>query len=66
MATNGEVISKWGIGHLYQHQLFEVPESYGSKLRFFTRLSYNEAYSYFRSFAEENGMIVSARVGPGL
>jgi hypothetical protein len=54
--TNGRVHSKWGIGHLYQHGLFEVPESYGNKVRFFRMFSYDEAFGYFMRFAEDQGM----------
>ena len=54
---NGQVMSKWGIGHLYQHGLFEVPESYGDKVRFFRKLSYDEAFGYFSCFAIENGVV---------
>ena len=51
------VVSKWGTGHLVDHELLHVPESYGSTLRFFKKLSYEEAYGYFRQFATENGML---------
>jgi hypothetical protein len=53
MLGNGRVVSKWGIGHLYEHEIFEVPESYGSTVRFFRGLSYEEAFEYFVRFAEE-------------
>jgi hypothetical protein len=45
------VVSKWGTGHLYEHGLFEVPESYGTTVRFFKRLTFEAAYGYFREFA---------------
>lgn len=51
------VVSKWGTGHLVDHGLLEVPESYGSLLRFFKKLPYAKAYEYFRRFATENGML---------
>jgi len=54
--ATGRVISKWGIGHLYQHGFFEVPESYGTTIRLFKRLSYDDAFQYFEQFAEESGM----------
>lgn len=54
--TDGRVVSKWGIGHLYEHGLFEVPESYGTKVRFFRKLSYEEAFENFTRFAEDSGM----------
>ena len=50
---NGRVLSKWGVGHLYDHGLFEVPTSYGTDVRFCNRLPYDDAYDLFRQFAEE-------------
>jgi hypothetical protein len=57
-ARNGRVISKWGIGHLYEHGLLEVPDSYGNQVTFFKALPYHVAFGYFRRFAEENGIRV--------
>lgn len=31
--------SKWGSGHVYEHDLLEVPECYGSELRFYGPIS---------------------------
>ena len=50
------VISKWGIGHLYEHGLWEVPLSYGTTLRFFRSITYERAFDLFTYFAEENGI----------
>ena len=58
IAGDGRVISKWGVGHLYEHGLFEVPDSYGTEVRFFRALPYRVAYGYFRRFAEDNGIKV--------
>lgn len=55
--SDGSVTSKWGIGQLYKHGLFEVPESYGTRVRFFTKLPYDKAFEYFRQFAKERGML---------
>ncbi len=51
---NGRVLSKWGMGHLYDHELFEVPTSYGTDVRFYKRLLYEDAYDHFTQFAKEN------------
>ena len=51
------VRSKWGMGHLVEHELLEVPESYGTRVQFFKKPSYDEAYKSFRRFAEEFGMV---------
>ena len=53
---NGRVLSKWGVGHLFDHELFEVPMSYGSEVRFFKRLPYEHAYDLITQFAKENGI----------
>jgi len=57
MCGKDRVVSKWGTGHLFNHGFLEVPDSYGSTLRFFKKLPYGEAYVYFRRFATENGML---------
>lgn len=56
MLASGRVVSKWGTGHLYEHGVFEVPESYGAAARFFRGLSYEQAFEHFVRFAEEKGM----------
>jgi hypothetical protein len=56
LGSNRRVVSKWGIGHLYQHELFEVPESYGTTVRFFKGLPYDDAFDHFLQFAQERGM----------
>jgi hypothetical protein len=53
---DNRVISKWGTGHLYEHKLFEVPESYGTEVRAFRRLTYDEAMDHFVDFARQNGI----------
>jgi len=35
MATPNRVISKWGLGFLYEHRLSEVPQQYGEEVQFF-------------------------------
>jgi len=50
------IISKWGVGHLYEHDLFEAPISYGELVRYFRRPTPEDAYSYFTEFAEEHGI----------
>ena len=55
MLGNGRIVSKWGIGNLYEHEVLEVPESYGNTVRFFRGLSYEGAFGHFLRFAEEKG-----------
>jgi hypothetical protein len=52
------VVSKWGKGHLYEHALWEVPQSYGTTVRFFKQLRYDEAVDSFIQFAREKGMLL--------
>jgi hypothetical protein len=33
--NESKVISKWGKGHIYEHDLLEVPASYGNTIRFY-------------------------------
>lgn len=40
----GRAVSKWGIGHLYEHGYFEIPKSYGSDVRFFEPLDSETAF----------------------
>ena len=40
--SRGKVVSKWGIGHLYEHGLLEVPQSYGDEIDFFARPTFDQ------------------------
>jgi hypothetical protein len=51
------LISKWGIGNLYEHDLYEVPESYGNEVRFFRMLDKHKALELFLDYAEYQGII---------
>ncbi len=35
MKTSCRILSKWGIGHLYEHTVWEVPSRYGNEVRYF-------------------------------
>ncbi len=35
--NESKVISKWGRGHIYQHDQLEVPSSYGNDIRFYCK-----------------------------
>jgi hypothetical protein len=48
--VNGHLLSKWGTGHLWRHDLNEVPESYGThfvRVKPNTRLSTIDLYRQF-------------------
>lgn len=53
VGDRARITSKWGIGHLYEHEVLEVPSSYGDEVRFYSALSCADAYNYFVEFAEE-------------
>ena len=54
LRENGRVESKWGTLGLFEHQIFEVPESYGREVRFFEALSFENSIELFYDFAQEN------------
>lgn len=48
--------SKWGIGELYEHDIFEVPSSYGEVVRYFSSTERDTVISRFIEFAENQGV----------
>jgi hypothetical protein len=48
---------KWGKGGLFEHGVFEIPASYGNKVRFFRNICFKEAFKHFRCFAKERGIL---------
>lgn len=52
LINNNLVISKWGIGHLYQHPIFEVPSSYGTKIKCYSNINRDEMMNYFVEYAK--------------
>ena len=54
--SNERVRSKWGLGHLYEHVLFEAPVSYGNEKKFYAGLSFDLAFNHFVAFAEAQGL----------
>ena len=63
---NDRFQSKWGLGYLFAHKLFEVPDSYGNLARFFRGLTYLKAIRCFIAYAESKGMHFSRRPASGL
>jgi hypothetical protein len=45
------VIPKWGLGHVWQHPTFEVPESYGDVIRTFKKVERESASAWFVDYA---------------
>lgn len=56
LLSETRVESKWGVGHLYYHGLFEVPSSYGSELRFFEPVDREFVLDRYVEYARENGV----------
>ena len=48
--TTDRVVSKWGIGHVYEHGSWEVPSSYGSSLQYFTPITSDDVLSMLEVF----------------
>ena len=44
------VRSKWGIGHLYEHETWEVPSTYGDEIRRFSPIDPEVAMGALRKF----------------
>lgn len=45
------VISKWGIGHLWEHNLWEVPAFYGNEYKLFSPVEPKKIIKEFEEFA---------------
>jgi hypothetical protein len=52
LIKNGLVVSKWGTAHLWQHNLFEVPQRYGNEVRFFRPITEEDSQLAFLRYAE--------------
>jgi hypothetical protein len=52
------VESKWGKGHLFEHDLFAVPESYGTTVKYFRKIPGEDVLESFKQFAREKGMFI--------
>ena len=49
MKSASRVTSKWGSGHLWEHELWEVPSSYSDDVQFFERPDPREVFAAFKS-----------------
>jgi hypothetical protein len=52
----GRVRSKWGKGHLAEHDVMDVPETYGERVFFFRGLAADEGLNLFREYARTKGI----------
>jgi hypothetical protein len=44
----GRTTSKWGIGHVYEHDLLDVPTSYGDTLKFYEPVDSERAFAHLK------------------
>ena len=56
LISKSRVVSKWGIGHLYEHDIFDVPSNYGEVVRYFKTAERDQVLSRFVEFAEGKGV----------
>jgi hypothetical protein len=55
MKTESRVTSKWGIGWLYEHAVWEVPMNYGLDIQYFAGPDEDAAFKLFVRYAESRG-----------
>lgn len=48
--------SKWGLGHLWRHGVYDVPLGYGNHVRYFPRLTSETCVGAFLEYAGERGV----------
>lgn len=55
MAQDGRILSKWGQGYLYNHQVWEVPLDYGQVVRYFQGPGPDQGLDLFIAYAQSKG-----------
>ena len=55
--SGNRIISKWGEGLLWEHKIWEVPESYGNEKRFYAQPSTCTGLEMFCAYAETRGFV---------
>ena len=53
--NKGRVVSKWGTGHLWEHAIYEVPLSYGDRIKFFLPVDRDDVLKRFIQYAKAHG-----------
>jgi len=49
---NNKVVSKWGMYHLWEHDIWEIPVEYGDTVRFFNQIPLEECVSAFKTWVD--------------
>lgn len=52
--SSGRIVSQWGTFPVYEHELFEVPASYGDHVRYFLPINALKALALFVKFAKSH------------
>ena len=52
---NERIISKWGIGHLYEHNVNEAPAKYGQDVRYYHSVTAEASLECFLEYAAQQG-----------
>ena len=55
MKTEARVLSKWGLGLLYEHSVREVPLHYGQDVQYFVGTDDDASFDLFIRYAESKG-----------
>lgn len=58
MVASDRVESKWGTGHLYEHDIWEVPAQYGTEIRYFEPIDSENALDAFIGYAKGHGVYI--------
>jgi hypothetical protein len=53
---SGRIISKWGTYPVYEHEISDIPASYGNRVRFYERPAPPDALALFLEYARFVGM----------
>ncbi len=63
LISESRIVSKWGIGHLYEHDIFDVPSCYGEVVRYSRSAERDQVLNRFIEFAEGKGVHFGASDG---
>lgn len=54
--NNNRVLSKWGTGLVFNHEMFEAPISYGDNIRIYKFVDNPAMLDHFYGYAETKGI----------
>lgn len=60
LISESRVVSKWGCGHLYEHDILDAPSSYGDVIRYFKTAERDQVVRRFIEFAKSQGVRFNA------